>query len=299
MNKLRKVAKTLLAGAAMLLLGGCKLAILDPQGPIARQQMHLLIDAVLLMLVVVVPVTILVIIVTIKYRSSNKKAEYKPNWAHSNAIEAVCWTIPLIIIVILGTMTWISSHKLDPYRPIHVKGKQPLVIQAIALDWKWLFIYPKQHIAAINYMQIPVGTPVSLQITADAPMNSLEMPQLAGQIYAMGGMRTRLHFMADNPGVYKGLSTNYSGKGFVGMVFHVHAVSQKSYQSWVKAMQHAPEHLTLATYQQLAKPSSFNKVQLFSHVQDGVFHYAIQKYLVPKTQLDKMFNIKTSTTGEK
>lgn len=281
MTKTKSIFITLCIAVATAVLSGCKLAILDPAGMIAKQESKLLIEATLLMLLVVVPVTILVIIIAIRYRAGNKKAEYKPNWAHSNAIEAVCWTIPCLIIIVLATITWISSHQLDPYRPINIKGREPVEIQAVALDWKWLFIYPKQHIATINYVQIPANTPIKLQITADAPMNSLEIPRLAGQIYAMGGMQTLLHFTADKPGVYDGMSTNYSGDGFAEMTFKIHAGSDAQFNQWVAKMQHAPNKLSYQAYDKLVAPTIGNKPEFFSAVPNDLFQQIIWKFTKP------------------
>jgi cytochrome o ubiquinol oxidase subunit II len=290
-KKFRRILLAACTASFALLLGGCKMALLNPQGPVARGEMHLLIDAVLLMLIIVVPVTILVIVIAIKYRASNTKAEYKPNWCHSNAIEVVCWAVPCIIITLLSVLAWKGSHEFNPYKPIVIKGKQQITIQAIALDWKWLFIYPKQHIATINYLTIPVNTPVQFQITADAPMNSLEIPQLAGQIYAMGGMRTKLSLVADHPGIYKGLSTNYSGDGFVGMSFKIKATSDKGFHQWIKKSQASPKTLsTLQDYVNIAKESYDNKVEIFSHVPTKLFHEVIMKYMSPKSKIMALIN---------
>ena len=267
----------------MLLLGGCKLAILDPKGVIAASEKHLLIEATLLMLVVVIPVIILSFVFAWKYRARSTQAKYSPNWSHSTTLEAVCWAIPCVIIAILAVVTWISSHKLDPYRPLGVKNK-PIIIQAIALDWKWLFIYPKQHIASVNFVQIPVNVPVRFLVTADAPMNSLEIPRLAGQIYAMTGMRSKLNIMATEAGYYNGFSTNFSGDGFSGMTFIVRAGSQKQFDRWVKKTQHSPTKLTVSAYKKLARPSENNPVEYFSSVANHLFKKVIMKYTQPHMQ---------------
>ena len=280
--KLRAVFLILFTTAMSCLLTGCKnLALFNPQGRIASSEMHLLIDAVLLMLIIVIPVILLTLIIAWRYRASNKKANYQPEWCHSNMIELVCWGVPIIIIIILGIMTWTSTHELDPYKPIVIKDKKTLTIQAVALDWKWLFIYPKQHIASVNFLQIPLYTPVRFEITADAPMNSMEIPRLAGQIYAMPAMRTKLYLTADHPGVYKGLSTNYSGDGFAGMVFKVKASSDQQFKDWVQSVKESPEKLTLANYKKLSKKSMNNKPEFFSSVQDQLFNYIIMQYLTP------------------
>jgi cytochrome o ubiquinol oxidase subunit II len=263
-----------------LLLSGCKMALLNPKGMIAASEKHLFIDAILLMLIVVIPVIILSFVFAWKYSAKNQNANYTPDWSHSTAIEAVCWIIPCVIIGILAVMTWISSHKLDPYRPLDVKGK-PIIIEAIALDWKWLFIYPKQHIATVNFVQFPAHVPIRFLITADAPMNSLEIPQLAGQIYAMAGMRTKLNLIADEPGIYDGFSANYSGNGFSDMKFTVKASSRERFDKWVRKVKRSKHRLTMSTYDRLARPSENDKVHYFSHSEKQLFHKVIEKYLKP------------------
>ncbi len=266
-------------------LTGCKLALLDPKGPIAASEMHLLIDAVFLMLIVVIPVILMSFWFAWRYRASNTKATYKPEDDHSVKVEIVCWTIPCIIIAILGTMTWISTHRLDPYRPLNVKGKT-LVIQAISLNWKWLFIYPDQHFATVNYVNIPVNTQVQFLITSDAPMNSLEIPRLAGQIYSMAGMRTQLHLLGDTIGTYDGLSTNYSGAGFSDMKFKVRVSSQSDFDHWVAKARRAPKKLTLAEYNHLTQPTTNDPVQYFSSPMKNLFPKVIMKFMMPLPNMD-------------
>lgn len=276
--------RTILISSIALMLSGCKMAILDPKGIIAAAEKNLLVDAVMLMLIVVIPVIILSFVFTWKYRAKNANAKYTPNWSHSNLIEAICWIIPIIIIGILATMTWISTHKLDPYRPLAIK-KKPIIIEAIALDWKWLFIYPAQHIASLNYVQIPTHVPIRFLVTADAPMNSLEIPQLAGQIYAMAGMRTKLNLMADQAGTYRGLSTNFSGNGFSDMHFIVKATSQKEFNHWATFVSHSKNSLTMAKYNLLTKPSENNPVAYFSSPAYHLFNKVIMKYMGPHMKM--------------
>ncbi len=287
MNKFRHILYMSLIAAVTLLLSGCKIAMLNPKGIIAISEMHLLIDATLLMLIVVIPVIILTFVIVWRYRASNKKAKYTPNKAHSTMLEVVCWSIPAIIIIILATITWISTHKLDPYKPLDTKSK-PLTIQVISLDWRWLFIYPKQRIATINYIQIPVNQQVRFLITADSPMNSIEMPQLAGQIYAMPGMRTKLHFMANEKGRYRGFAANYTGDGFANMVFWVQAVDKRHFRQWVRAAQRSPHKLTMAAYNQLIKPSKDSKVHYFSAPAHNLFNKVIMKYMMPASHSTMM-----------
>lgn len=281
-KRIQQFLYSFVVATATFLLTGCKLEILNPRGMIAKGEARLLIESTLLMLIIVVPVILLTIIIAWRYRESNRKATYKPNWGHSNLLEAICWTIPCIIIAILATMTWISTHKLDPYRPIKIHGRQTIVIQAVALDWRWMFIFPQQHIATINYFEIPTNTPIRFEISADAPMNSLEIPQLAGQIYAMAGMRTILHMVADHPGVYKGLSTNYSGDGFAGMTFKIRAGSTSEFNKWVAHVRQTGKPLTVEKYTELVRPTLNTKPLFFSKVPKGFFmHHIIEKYTKP------------------
>ena len=280
MIKLRHV---FLIGCTFLLTGllsGCHFAILDPKGIIAASEKKLFVESILLMLIVVIPVIIMSIVIPYRYRANNTKATYKPNWSHSFLMEAIWWTIPCIIIVILSVWTWIYTHSLDPYRPL-AADKDTVMVEAIALDWKWLFIYPQEHIATVNFMEIPVNKPVRLFITSDAPMNSLEIPRLAGQIYAMTGMQTKLNLMATSTGTYSGLSTNFSGNGFSGMTFKVKVVEPAEYDSWLKTAEQSPNHLTMAAYLELTKPTENDPVRYFSHAEPGLFSASIIKYMGP------------------
>ncbi len=280
MTQLRILIISLLS----LILSGCQLAILNPKGLIAASEKSLLVDATLLMLIVVIPVIILSFLFTWKYRARNTKANYSPDWSHSTLVEVICWTIPCIIIGILAIVTWITTHRLDPYRPLNIKGK-PIIIEAVALNWKWLFIYPKQNIATINYLQIPVHVPIRFMITADAPMNSLEIPQLAGQIYAMTGMRTKLNLIANQRGSFSGMSTNFSGDGFSGMRFIVKATSMTQFNDWVRKVQQSPKKLSMTEYTKLTKNSKNNPVQYFSSPAKHLLNKIIMKYMGPNMKM--------------
>lgn len=281
--KLRHVFLTLLSLGSMLVLSGCKMVVLDPQGMIAADEKRLLITAVLLMLIIVLPVIVLIFVISFRYRASNTKAKYTPDWAHSNLLEAIWWTIPIIIIVILATITWISAHRLDPYRPLDVKTK-PVTIQVVALEWRWLFIYPDQKIATMDFVEFPVNTPVTFLITSDAPMNSFQIPQLGGQIYAMAGMQTKLHLMASSLGEYQGGSVSFSGDGFANMKFKAKVVDQAAFNAWVKSVKKSPEALTMKTYNALVPPSQDHSVHYYASVQKGLFNDIIMKFMMPPMQ---------------
>lgn len=267
----------------MAALSGCKEAVLiHSKGMIGRDERDLIYTALILMLLIVVPVIIMVFVFAWKYRASNTSARYEPDWHHSNKIEVAIWGFPILIIVILATITWKTTHELDPYKPIEMNGVKPVTIQVVALDWKWLFIYPEQKIATLNYVAFPANVPVEFKVTADAPMNSFMIPQLGGQIYAMGGMQTKLHLVADEAGDYAGRSVSYSGGGFNGMVFTAHVTqTQQEFDAWVEQIKQDPTTLDGAKYLELVKPSEYNKPQYFGSVQDNLFDDILMKFMMP------------------
>jgi cytochrome o ubiquinol oxidase subunit II len=281
-NKYKSYFLVVLSIGLMLLLSGCEMAVLDPKGFVASEEKRLIIIATLLMLIVVIPVIVLTVVFAWKYRATNTKAIYTPNWEHNTLLEVIWWAIPCVIIVILATITWITSHKLDPYKPLDVKAK-PITIEVVALDWKWLFIYPEQNIATVNFIQFPDHVPINFKITADAPMNSFWIPHLGGQIYAMAGMQTKLHLIADERGEYAGLSSNYSGAGFSWMKFTAKVGSEDEFNQWVDSVKHSPNRLTNEEYDQLAKPSENNSVKEYSFVEPGLYNGIIMKFMVPAT----------------
>lgn len=252
-----------------------EIAMLNPKGLIALKQRDLMLIATVLMLIVVIPVFIIITAVAVEYRLSNKKAQYTPDWDHNLTLESIWWGFPFAIVVILSFVAWESSHELDPFKPLE-SSKKPLTIQAVALQWKWLFIYPEQNIATINYVQIPSQTPISFEITADAPMNSLWIPELAGQIYAMPGMKTQLHLIADDIGNFRGSSANLSGEGYAGMTFVVKASSQADFDKWVQSVKSSPS-LGLKEYQYIAKPSSYNPAATFTLGKADLFDWIAMK----------------------
>lgn len=283
--KLRNIFSTTMALVLPFLLTGCDAVVLNPKGVVAVDEKHLLITAVLLMLTIVLPVIVLTAVISRRYRASNKAAKYTPDWAHSNMLEAVWWGVPIIIIAILATVTWISTHHLDPHRPLD-SDKKPIVIQVVALQWRWLFIYPEQNIATMNYVEFPANVPVTFLITADAPMNSFQIPQLAGQIYAMPGMQTQLHLMANEPGIYNGRSVNFSGDGFSGMAFTATATpTEDDFNKWVATVKSSGTSLTFDAYKQLARPDENTGTQNYSSVQSALFDNVIMKFMMPNAPL--------------
>lgn len=256
--------------------------VLEPSGTISQKERNLIIFGLLLAILVVVPVYAMTITIALKYRESNTKhkAKYSPDWNHDRRIELTWWAIPGVIILILSIVTWKSSHTLDPFKPLASK-QAPLSIQVVSLDWKWLFIYPKQKIASVNYLKVPVDVPLNFQITSDTVMNSFWIPALGSQIYAMPGMETQLHLMATKTGSFYGSSANISGSGFAGMHFSTQAVSQTDFNNWERQLQRSPKHLSQSQYNILAKPSSDNPVAYYSNAQPGLFDNIILKYMAP------------------
>ncbi len=267
------------------ILQGHPAAILNPQGTIADQQRSLMIIATLLMLVVVVPVFVLTFWIAWKYRASNKKAKHTPNWDHNRVLESIWWGLPCAIIAILAVITWSSSHQLDPFKAL-ASDKQAVNVQVIALEWKWLFLYPDLGIATVNQLQFPQKTPVNFQITSDAPMNSFWIPSLGGQVYAMSGMSTQLHLMADGIGSYNGSSANISGKGFAGMKFVANSTTDADFNKWITSVKHSSKSLDMSEYSRLAAQSENNPATSYVLKDSSIYAKIISKYMGPMTPTD-------------
>lgn len=263
-----------------LLLKGLNFAVINPAGQIAQKQKNLILFTLALSLIVVIPVFVMTFAFAWKYRASNKKSKYMPEWDSNKKLEFVWWAIPIAIIFVLSVITWRTSHSLDPYKQLESTTK-PLTVQVVALDWKWLFIYPEQSVASVNELNIPTNTPINFEITADAPMNSFWIPQLGGQIYAMAGMQTKLHLIADKPGIYSGSSANLSGNGFSGMDFKTKATSKEDFELWVKQANNTASDLGWPEYQKLAEPTINNPVTIYSLKDKSLYNEIIMKYMNP------------------
>jgi cytochrome o ubiquinol oxidase subunit 2 len=261
---------------AALVCSCSRQGILDPQGPIGAAQLLLLINSTEIMLVVVVPVILATLAFAWWYRSSNARASRSPDQAYEGRIEFVTWSIPALIVILLGGVIWISSHQLDPRAPIPA-GANPLRVDVVALDWKWLFIYPDQGVAAVNQLVVPVGTPVNFRLTSATVMNSFFVPQLGSQIYTMGGMTTHLNLMADNPGEFPGFSANFSGDGFAEMRFVVKAVPAGDFDRWVAQVRGSGSALDDAAYTALAKPSQAVPPRTYRSVEPKLFERIIEQ----------------------
>ncbi|BDH46823.1 ubiquinol oxidase subunit 2 [Salmonella enterica subsp. enterica serovar Choleraesuis] len=269
---------TLIAGAA--LLSGCDSALLDPKGQIGLEQRSLILTAFGLMMIVVIPAILMAIGFAFKYRATNKDAKYSPNWSHSNKVEAVVWTVPILIILFLAILTWKTTHSLDPYKPL-ASDQKPMTIEVVSMDWKWFFIYPEQGIATVNEVAFPENTPVEFKITSNSVMNSFFIPRLGSQIYAMAGMQTKVHLIANEAGTYDGISSSYSGPGFSGMKFKAIATpDQATFDQWVAKVKQSPSTIDdMAAYEKLAAPSENNSVQYFSSVKPDLFKDVVGKFM--------------------
>lgn len=265
---------------AALALAGCDIPLIHPKGLVASEQRDLMITSLVLMLIVVVPVIILTLVFTFRYREGNRGAKYEPDWDHSTRLELIWWGVPIVIIVILASITWRTSHSLDPYRELKLKHK-PIEIQVVAIPWKWLFIYPEQGIATVNHVRFPVDAPVNFKITAVGPMNSFWIPHLAGQIYAMEGMQTKLSVKADTLGEFPGYSSNFSGQGHNDMKFVARAATRDEFATWVDSVKKAKGELTRTAYAALAKPSIADPVRTWASFQPDLFLEIMMGYMLP------------------
>lgn len=269
------------AEIAYTLKKGYEVAVLMPKGIIALKERNLLLFIQIIMLFVIIPVYIFTFIFSWKYRAHNLKAKYDPEFSHSTLAEILWWGIPFVFTMIIVIVTWIETVRLDPFRPLN-SDKKPLTIQVVALQWRWLFIYPEEKIATINFFQIPEKVPVHFEITADAPMNSFWIPQLGGQIYAMPKMKTELHLIADKKGDFRGSSANLSGDGFARMHFIAKASSEKDYEEWIKSIKNQNDsELNLEKYNELALPSENSSVSFYNLKDDDLFDKILMKYMHP------------------
>jgi cytochrome o ubiquinol oxidase subunit 2 len=262
-----------------VLLTGCHTLLLNPSGDVAAQQSHLILVSTVLMLLIIVPVIALTVFFAWHYRHSNTRATYTPDWDHSTQLELLIWAAPLLIIIALGALVWINTHTLDPYRPLRrldatrsvPAGTTPLTVEVVALDWKWLFIFPELGIASVNDLAAPVNVPISFKVTASSVMNSFFIPALAGQVYAMPGMETQLHAVVNQPGDYQGFSANYSGAGFSDMRFKFHGMSPADFDRWVQTAKAGGKALSRDGYLRLEIPNEREPVRYYATVAAGLY----------------------------
>jgi cytochrome o ubiquinol oxidase subunit II len=263
-----------------LTLEGCRTAVLSPAGPIGAANRTILLDALVIMLAIVVPTILAILAFAWWFRDSNTRARRRPGFTYSGRVELIVWSIPALVVFFLGGIAWIGSQLLDPARPIASRVK-PLEIQVVSLDWKWLFIYPEQGVASMNYLVAPVGVPLHFRITSASVFNVFFVPRLGSEIYSMYGMTTQLNLQADQPGVYPGLSAQFSGDGFSDMAFDLRAVTAEEFSAWTAATGASGPVLDEAGYRNLLRQSQNVKPYTYRSVQPGLFDAIVMQRLPP------------------
>ncbi len=274
---------------ALLMLGGCDLVLLGPSGDVARQQSEVMITSTVIIAMIIVPVLIAIAVVAWRYRASNRHARYDAKWDHSPQIELLVWAGPLLIIIAVGAISWIGTHQLDPYRPLAqvAAGKplppdaEPLDVEVVSLQWKWLFFYPQYGIATVNELAAPVDVPIRFRLTGDTMMDSFFVPALAGQIYTMPGMQTMLHAVINKPGDYKGFSANFSGDGFTDMRFTFHGMSGEGFAHWVAKVRAQGGDLDRAAYDRLRQPTRDEPVHYYAHFTPDLYTRILNRCVDP------------------
>jgi cytochrome o ubiquinol oxidase subunit 2 len=254
--------------------------ILDPQGPIGAAEKTILIDSVAIMLAIVLPTIVAIFGFAFWFRASNARARHLPHWTYSGRIELVVWSVPALTVVLLGGVAWIGAHELDPAKAI-AGPQKPLRIQAVSLDWKWLFIYPEQNLASINTLTVPAGVPLQFELTSASVMNAFFIPQFGSMIYTMNGMTSRLNLQADNPGTYGGLSSHFSGDGFADMHFDVHVVPSEQFSTWAQGASGAGKSLDAQSYEEIAKASIGDAPAMYKLTDSNLFQSIVTQKLPP------------------
>ena len=282
-------------GSAIALCA-CKGSVLDAQGPVGAGDSAILIDALLIMLVIVIPTIALAFAIAWHFRASNTKATYLPLWSYSGKIEAVVWSIPILVIMFIGGVIWIGSYELDPFKPLPSKAA-PLEVQVVALDWKWLFIYPQQNIAAVNQLVIPAGVPVHFSITSASVFNTFFIPQLGSMVYAMPGMTSQLHLQADHPATLLGESAHFSGDGFSDMNFQVRSLPAADFTAWLNMVRGAGPSLDRAAYTALARQSSHVRPYSYKMVDPALFGDIASQKIAPAPGPQSASGAGRETTG--
>jgi len=284
-----KSLRVFLLAPLAVLLSGCNMVLLAPSGDVAMQQRNLMFASVVLMLLIIVPVLVAITVIAWRYRASNQRADYDPNWEHSTKLELVVWAAPLLIIIALGVITWIGTHQLDPYRALNriddgravPTNTRPLKVDVVSMDWKWLFFYPQYGIATVNQLAAPVDVPIDFRLTSTTMMNAFFIPTLAGQIYTMPGMQTVLHAVINKPGNYKGFSSNYSGHGFTDMRFRFLGMSGQDFKQWVAKVKSQGNGLSRQAYDELNRPSRAEPVHYYASYMPDLYHRILNRCVDP------------------
>jgi cytochrome o ubiquinol oxidase subunit 2 len=266
--------------ATPIVLTGCQLAVLDPQGFIGLSERTLLIDSLAIMLAIVVPTIAATLAFAWWFRASNTRAIYLPDFEYSGRVELIVWSIPLLTVILLGGVAWIGSHELDPAKPL-ASNTPPLEIQGVSLDWKWLFIYPNQRVASVNQLVVPTGVPLHFSLTSGSVMSAFFIPQLGSMIYTMNGMRTQLNLQADQPGTFHGLASHYSGDGFSDMHFDVRAMPPDQFSAWIEGTRNTGPTLDSASYTALARQSINTSPFTFGAADPALFQQIVTQQLPP------------------
>src|ERR1700734_2578360 len=261
-------AVSILGGAT--LMASCHEGVLDPRGPVGKAERVILYDSTAIMLAVIIPVIVLTLAFAWWFRARNSRARYRPHWEYSGRIEMIIWSIPALVILFLGGIAWTGSHDLDPPAPLR-ESTSPLDIEVISLDWRWLFIYPKEGIASLNRLVVPAGVPLRFRLTSTTVMNSFFVPQLGSQIYTMPNMVTRLNLQADQTGTFEGLSAQFSGDGFSDMRFDVVSTEPEAFNDWVRTTKAQGGVLDPGTFAELSTPAKANGAQTYAQVSEGLF----------------------------
>lgn len=277
MKRIRTPFKWIVFALMPLVLSGCSknYVVLNPHGPVAKSEYDLIILTTILIAIIVVPVMLIMFWIVYRYRDSpNNKAPYEPDWDESKILEFIWWGVPIIITAFLAFYTGKAIFSL--VKPPPTSDRTPVTIQVTNLDWKWLFQYPDQKVATVNYVEIPAGVPVQFVLTSDAPMNSFWVPELGGQEYTMPGMAMRLWLQADKPGTYFGSGAHFSGEQFAHMRFNVVAASQTDFNSWVKKIKQTAPPMTQDMYLALKQPG-IAKPTSYSSYPAGSFEKTVKK----------------------
>ncbi|MDE2312024.1 MAG: COX aromatic rich motif-containing protein [Patescibacteria group bacterium] len=256
------------------------LALFQPKGVVATGERNLIVTAVLLMLLLVVPVVAAAFIIAYKFRAGNQRAAYDPNWDHNKFLQSLWWGLPALVILCLSVLTWRGAHDLEPSKPLQ-SSLPPLVVQVVALRWKWLFIYPEQKVATLNFVEFPENRPVRFELTADAPMNSFWIPQLGGQMYAMAGMVNNLYLMASQTGEFTGGAAEINGRGFSSMKFTAKAVTASDFSVWLAAAKQSPRGLPWSDYLKLTQPSENDPPAVYSWYEPGLYNKIVAQFMAP------------------
>jgi len=309
MKQLHKIGNLFLVLVALFALTGCDIAVLNPAGLIAIRESKVIVFATLFMLCIVVPVMILVVVFAIKYRAGNKQAEYLPDWHHSTKMEAVIWGIPIVVVAILAIPLSYGAFVWEPSKPIlsdeskaysqyspadynpsksfdasdYYGGKRPIQVDVVALDWKWLFIYPEYGVASVNELYAPAGRQIFLQLTAEDSINAFWVPTLGTVLYAMPQMNAKLHLYTDEKGEFPGVSANYSGDGFAGMRFTWHSVENQDFEDWIAKLRASGKTLDADSYLQLAKKSKDHEIEYFGQTDNDLYYRVVNRCVIEGT----------------